>query len=330
MSRGSNNVITNEFEKLIKYVWAEYIFNLVHDQSKSQNLKYKLQALRNSLKIIEMFPDKITSSDQLKNISGIGKGTLQRVDEILSNGKISFEENIYSKSDQKKIEGLMELLNVYGIGPVGVQKLATKYKIFSVDDLKKKSKDKSIKLSRSVLIGLKYYGKFNANIPRSHTEMVELLLKKVASQMNSDVIICGSYRRGKIFSSDFDVLLFNRQDSNILKDFISKLKNEKFIIDDITYKDIKTKYEGFCIYKNIIRRIDIRFVPFKSLAAAQLYFTGPGTFNVQMRKDAKRKGFKLNEYGLFKLSDGSEIFTQTEEDIFRILGIKYLKPSERN
>ena len=84
---------------------------------------------------------------------------------------------------------------------------------------------------------------------------------------------------------------------------------------------------------NIYRRLDIRFVPYESWSSALLYFTGSKDFNQKMRYHAKQLGYKLNEYGLYKINqDGSEtlINTNSEKDIFMELKLKYVTPSKRD
>ena len=52
-----------------------------------------------------------------------------------------------------------------------------------------------------------------------------------------------------------------------------------------------------------------------------------------MRYHAKQLGYKLNEYGLYKINqDGSEtlINTNSEKDIFMELKLKYVTPSKRD
>jgi DNA polymerase/3'-5' exonuclease PolX len=78
---------------------------------------------------------------------------------------------------------------------------------------------------------------------------------------------------------------------------------------------------------NPIRRLDIRLVPLESFFTAYLYFTGSYEFNERMRGIAKRQGYKLNEYGLYK--DSKKIQIYSEQDVFDILGMKYLSPNER-
>jgi DNA polymerase/3'-5' exonuclease PolX len=86
---------------------------------------------------------------------------------------------------------------------------------------------------------------------------------------------------------------------------------------------------GFCKYDKFpVRRIDIRFIPFLSWYPALLYFTGSKELNLMMRNKAKKLGYKLNEYGLFKGS--KNIYVESEEEIFDLLEMKYLEPQERN
>ena len=96
----------------------------------------------------------------------------------------------------------------------------------------------------------------------------------------------------------------------------------------MTDKNIVTKYMGFCKYKNNpVRRIDIRYVPYKYYHSALLYFTGSADLNKQMRSIAI-KGYKLSEYGLFDKND-KRIKTKSERDIFKKLGLEYLHPRLR-
>ena len=85
------------------------------------------------------------------------------------------------------------------------------------------------------------------------------------------------------------------------------------------------------------RRLDLRLVPYECYHASTLYFTGSDEFNKKMRSVAIEKGYKLSEYGLFKvganadehLSERPEV-AQSEEDIFAMLGMPYASPPERD
>ena len=82
---------------------------------------------------------------------------------------------------------------------------------------------------------------------------------------------------------------------------------------------------------NPIRRLDIRLIPLESFFTAYLYFTGSYEFNERMRGIAKRQGYKLNEYGLYKKTGDTYklIKVKSEEDIFKVLGMDYVEPEKR-
>jgi len=63
-----------------------------------------------------------------------------------------------------------------------------------------------------------------------------------------------------------------------------------------------------------------------------MHFTGSGIFNQKMRLHAKSLGYKLSEYGLSKIDNKhnkKNIIINSEEDIFKILLLKYIPPEKR-
>ena len=61
--------------------------------------------------------------------------------------------------------------------------------------------------------------------------------------------------------------------------------------------------------------------------AMVLFLTGSQLFNILMRGEAKKQGYKLSQYGLFH---GSEIIAgKTEKQIFEALGLEYVLPCDR-
>lgn len=282
---------------------------------------YKINAITNLIKIINIYPKEIKNGEELKDIKGVGKGSIEKINEILKTGTLSYLNNNI----------LSELTEVIGIGPSIANQLIQKYKIKSLDELIKKVIKGEIEVNDKIKLGLKYVGKFKGNIPRQHIDDVQDYLK----QFNSNIIICGSYRRGLDFSSDIDILLYNSQlltmndvkKSNMLNDYVKLLTKNKFIVDNITNNNV-TKYMGFAKWENVIRRIDIRLIPYESIYTALVYFTGSYELNRIMRKKAKELGYKLNEYGLYK--NNELIHITSEKELFKKLGIKYLKPTERN
>ena len=63
-----------------------------------------------------------------------------------------------------------------------------------------------------------------------------------------------------------------------------------------------------------------------------MYFTGSKEFNINMRKDAKSQGLKLNEYGLYRLNEDKTetlLAGDTEDSIFSALQIEDVEPRHR-
>jgi DNA polymerase (family 10) len=90
----------------------------------------------------------------------------------------------------------------------------------------------------------------------------------------------------------------------------------------------KGKTKSTVILDNGIQA-DLRIVPEKSFGAALQYFTGSKDYNIKLREIAIKKGYKLNEYGLFERKTGKMVAGETEKEIFKILGVKYIEPEKR-
>ena len=58
-----------------------------------------------------------------------------------------------------------------------------------------------------------------------------------------------------------------------------------------------------------------------------------GDFNKNMRTFALKKGYTINEYGIYKLTakkeKGTQVKVDTEADIFKVLGLDYIEPKDR-
>lgn len=335
-----NDKIIDEFKRLVKSV----SYDIDHDKNTNERTKniFRLKQFSNALEILKKYDKVIKSGSDLKNIRGIGDGIIKRIDEILESGKLA--EIKSTEQNLEEIESINQLKEVYGIGDKNAYELVTKYKIHSVDELKKAHVDGKVSLNNNVIVGLKYFDTYKQKIPRKDMIKFDKYLQKMARKTDPklEVIICGSYRRQRDFSNDIDCMILHpdvikrkdQKSSKYLLSFIETLRKDKFLLDSLTSDDVETKYMGFCkgTPKSIVRRIDIRYMPYESYYSALLYFTGSGAFNQKMRQEFKKQGFKLNEYGLYKLDSEKKIRIRlkSEKDVFDILGIPYKSPQERN
>ena len=349
-----NDNIIKEFQRLIAFIKIEKEKNKDIKNITANN--FRLKQLNTVLTIFKKYEDKITLKNykELKDIDGIGAYTIQRIKEILETGKLDELGDFKDPSiDKEKI--IEKLEEVIGIGRVNALEFYNQ-DIKSVKMLKDKIKKKEITVNEKIDLGLRYYGIYKKNIPRSEiydiSKIIKTIIKKMNTYYNLDektkyiYQICGSYRRENLTSGDIDVLISkldikddsDDSDDSIrhlervveqLKKKIKKNDNKPLLIDDITDKNFETKYMGFLKYKeNPVRRIDIRFVSYESYYSALLYFTGSAELNKKMRMIAKKLKLKLSEYGLFK-EDGSKIKINSEEEFFKKLDIPFIEPKNR-
>lgn len=342
-----NEPIVKEFEKLIEQIKVQ--IDIAPSTSQYLTNNYRLKQIGNALQIIKKYPKEIKSGEQLKDFEGIGKGTISRINEILKTGSLS--EIKVTKSERKYSDYIKELEQIHGIGHKTAYELVTKHGIKSIKDLKKAYNEGTIQVTNIVLTALKYHGIYEKNIPRSEIDKIYeyLLIKAKTIDNDLSITICGSYRRLRPTSNDVDVLVIHPsiktklqlenqpKAENYLLRLIRLLRDDKFLLDNLTDKDYEIKYMGFCQlvennHEYPVRRIDFRYLPAGSYPAAILYFTGNAEFNKRMRGLAEQLGYTLNEYGLYKLEGNKKIRieTKTEKDIFDKLGMEYLPPEKRN
>jgi len=339
----NKNIIT-ELDKLVEQIKYD-IDNPSPSLTKKEKIgnMYRLRNIINAINIIKKYPKQIKSGNDLIDIDGIGKGIIKRIDEILSNGNL--KEITIKNKEKQNMKYIEELQKIIGIGRKTAYDLVMNNNITSIDELVKLHKNGKIKLSDNILIGLKYYNIYKTNIPRDEIDKIYKYIISVSNKLdtNINITICGSYRRGKSSSNDIDVLMTHKNiktesdiklKQNYLHQLVTILKNNKFLVDDITFDKYEYKYMGFSKFKNNpVRRIDIRYVPYNSYYSAMLYFTGSGEFNSKMRHIAKMLGFKLNEYGLYKNNNKNNklksLKINSEKDIFDYLDMEYLEPHQR-
>jgi DNA polymerase (family 10) len=76
-------------------------------------------------------------------------------------------------------------------------------------------------------------------------------------------------------------------------------------------------------------QVDLRLVVPHQRGAALQYFTGSKPHNIVLRDRALSRGWRLNEYGLFNAADNQPIAGETEEGIYRALGLAFVPPELR-
>ena len=294
--------------------------------TKNKTLQYKIRAIENAVEALASCPDDIKSGRQAQALEGIGKGIGGRIDEILETGTLVELTSI----DTNYVTCVKELTKIHGIGPAKARVLIVDHNIRSVLDLMRCAP--CLNLTHQQVIGLKYADDLKERIPRDEMEEVKRAL--AAALPTADFELCGSYRREKQTSGDIDVL-FNGSRSPCLPDIVASLFKQGLMIDSLMSESHETKYMGIfrLTPSGRARRIDIMWSTAEEMPAARLHLTGSGELNRMMRTVALQRGYTLTSEGVYPLKNGAKgapLPVKCEEDIFNVLGIKYLTPSERS
>ena len=136
----------------------------------------------------------------------------------------------------------------------------------------------------------------------------------------------GSWRRGRPLVGDVDILYWG-PDLDRLLDRLHAAHGDRWEV----YARGPHKIGGMfrpAGHGGKWVEVDLWIANRDTLPYMRLYATGSKQWNVVMRQIAKRKGMKLNQYGLYR-ADGSLIPARSEQEIFRHLGIKYKEPNQR-
>ena len=309
------------------------ILTKLAESEKNQGRIYKHIAYLRAIKNLKLFTGNITKAN-LQKIEGIGKKISAKIKEILSTGKLKQFEII---KEDPILDAITRLNKIMGIGVKFANILVKNYKILNLMQLKKAYENNKIELNREQILGIKYYKHLQLKIKRDEVRLFESYIKKKLLEISKDfkLIVAGSYRRGKSEMGDIDIIIYNSKMQSVSKDLLKKIVDhlDKIIIANISLGT--TKYSGLISLKtktSKVRRLDIRIVPISSLPTTLFYFTGSKDFNTKIRLIAKKKGFLLNEYGLFKIKENKtkvKIPVKNEEDIFNKLDMKYVKPEDR-
>jgi len=279
------------------------ILNKLLDYNILLGNQYKVTAYQNAINSLKNFEKKITINNYTE-IPIIGDKIRRKIKEILLTGELNEIKkiNIVSKL-------FRHIIKIPGFGVNMGKKILGDMKITKIEDI-----PKYYKLNAAQKLGFEYRNKINIKIPYKEGEK---LIKKILNlNKGRNIVPCGSYRRKKKFLGDIDLLLFD--DGQII------LPDNTIVINQG-----KKKASVICeLKKNSYAHVDIRYIGMDSFVTAILYFTGSREFNIRMRIQAKKLGYKLNEYELSK--NGTRIELNDEKELFKILKMKYLEPYERN
>jgi len=148
-------------------------------------------------------------------------------------------------------------------------------------------------------------------------------IQRLKRYLPRSLTLVGSGRRGAEYSRDIDFLTSKQLD--IVTDQIKRSKIT--ILGQLNTGEKRRSLIVKTPWGTIIK-LDIFHADLTNWAFALLHHTGPKDFNIRTRAHAKRDGYKLSQYGLFK-GDKRIGGLKTERDILKKIGVTYKSPAKR-
>ena len=297
---------------------------------------FRIRSYRNAAEAIEAFPQQIVDiihePKQVLAISGIGKGMLANLNEMLKEGRLALHAELLTKYHPS----MLELLKIQGLGPKTIGLIWSAYKVSDPEGVAKLAREGKIrelprmgeKQEQKLIKAIEDYQRVAG---RFLLDAAEIQAQKIIDHLKSfpgveKVTPAGSLRRGRETVGDLDMLVTGKactidDEREALIEHIIKLPG---LMDIIARGENKVSFRmrgGM--------QVDVRFLSPDSYGAAMQYFTGSKAHNVALRQRALKMGYTLSEYSLATLKDEKPVAGKTEEEIYAKLKLDYIPPELR-
>lgn len=263
---------------------------------------------------------------KLREIPGVGKAIAEKIDELLSTGKLEFLERL----KEEVPESLAVWLQVPGLGPKKVAAIWKALGITLLAELEAAAKEGKLrslpgmgaKSEAAILEGIASLSRRSGRIPlgRAYPLAREIIrtLKGVDGFVAAEP--AGSLRRMRSTVGDLDILVAAKESGPIMEAFVHLPGVSRVLGQGETKSSIEFS-DGV--------RAQVWVHPPEKFGTALQYATGSKDHNVQLRQVALAQGLSLSEHALTKTDGSGEILCATEKEVYGTLGLPWIPPELR-
>jgi DNA polymerase (family 10) len=289
---------------------------------------FRVRAYRNAARVIEgqgvQMSALLAEGKDLTELPGIGEDLSAKIATLVETGELPLLEEV----ERRVPAALAEMTEIEGLGPKRVGQLYRELGIRSIGDLQRALEDGRVheldgfgdKLVEAIAEGI-------ANRPDGERRMrwadAEAIAEPLADWLREiegvgQVSLAGSYRRCKETVGDLDILVSCRRGTPVTDRFVEHEEVARVVSHGSTRSTVHL-HSGL--------QVDLRVVPAVSFGAALHYFTGSKGHNIAVRRRGVERGYKINEYGVYR---GDErIAGRTEQEVFESVDLPYIAPELR-
>ena len=310
------------------------------DRLEASGVEYKPTAYRRAAENVREHQAPVENlagegTDAVAAIDRVGDAIASKIVEYFQTGSIEELEELRSELPVD----MAALTAVEGIGPKTVGTLYEELSITTLDELEAAAEAGEIREIRG--FGEKTESNMLENVSfarkaRKRTRLGDarpIADAALAYLANVDEVatleVCGSIRRWKATIGDVDVLVGAPDGEPVVEAFVDWPAADATI--EAGTRKASVRAGGV--------RVDLRVVDVAEFGAALQYFTGSRAHNVAVRNRAIDRGLKLNEYGVFDVSDvadpdagrrvGDRVAGETEAGVYEALDLSWVPPELR-
>lgn len=295
---------------------------------------FKTRAYHNAARLVERLEeplDALVREKRLHEIKGIGQALQEKIGTLVTTGSLPYYEELKASI----APGLLEMLDLQGLGPKKVKKLHDELGVETFEQLEAVCREGRVaeldgfgeKSQSKILEAIAYRQKI-----ASKTRLFDALLIAepllLALRERSEVLRCeiaGSLRRWKEVIGDLDFVVSSREPAAVLDFFVGQPDVDQVLARGDTKASVLLK-SGI--------QADLRVVSDEEYPFALAYFTGSKEHNIVMRQRAVARGLRLNEYGLFRSDSETRdpqlrVRCRTEAEIYEALELAEVPPELR-
>lgn len=294
---------------------------------KGENV-FKISAYRKAAQALERDERSLSEIDKFSKIKGIGKGTEAVILEFIEKG----ESETLNQLVEEIPTGLIPLLKLPGLGGKKLSRLYQELNVIDEKSLKEALESGKVEQlpgfgKKTVENLLKALNEFNdrpERLPIAYVlpikEQIELALKNL-NEIHS-FSIAGSLRRLQETVKDIDFIIATTEPEIVADELVALPFVKEVVAKGSTKVTVIVGGEWDV-------SVDFRLIEPEQFATTLHHFTGSKEHNVEMRRLAKQKGYKISEYGIEHVETEKVHTFESEEQFFQFFDLPFIPPELR-
>jgi DNA polymerase (family 10) len=271
--------------------------------------------------------NQVYAAGELTQIPGIGATLAAKIEEMLTTDGLEF----YERLAQDIPPSLVELLRVEGLGPKRVKQIYETLGVTTLEELTAVALEG--KLRTLPRMGAKSEARLLAAIEalarhgddRTPLGVAWPIAQQILSQLRevpgvTKAAVAGSLRRMRESIGDIDLLVATDDPESAMERFCN--------LDNVESVAARGPTKSRVVLLNGLG-VDLRVLPAERWGTLLSYFTGSKDHNVRLRELALKQGFSLNEHSYTPLDGSPDVLCDTEEAVYRTLGLPFIVPEMR-